>query len=140
MSLVIDASIGIQWVVRESGSARAVRLLDRSPIVPGLFFDECANILWKKVERKELSVTAAQDRAAALSTVSLDIVPDTDVFEHALALACELRHPAYDCIYIATARLRGVSLVTADRRLIEHCKVAGPSWMKKLVRGLDDVS
>ena len=137
MSVVIDASIGIQWVVRESGSAQAVRLLDRSPIVPGLFFAECANILWKKVERKELSAAAAQHRAAALSTVSLDIVPDTDVFEHALALACELRHPAYDCLYIATARLREAPLVTADRRLIERCKVAGPSWLKNLVRDME---
>lgn len=140
MTVVIDASIGIQWVVRETGSAQAVRFIDRSPIVPGLFFAECANILWKKVERKELSVIAAQDRAAALSMVSLDIVPDTDVFEHALALACELGHPAYDCIYIAAARLRKVPLVTADRRLIERCKLGGPSWLRNLVRDMDSFS
>ena len=51
MSVVIDASVGIQWVVKEAGSVRAVKLLDRSPVVPGLFFAECANIRWKKVER-----------------------------------------------------------------------------------------
>ena len=140
MSLVIDASIGIQWVVQESGSTRAIKLLDRSPVVPSLFFAECANILWKKVERSELSAEGAGERAAALTTAVLDIVPDTDVFEHALELACQLRHPAYDCIYLATARLRQMPLVTADRRLVERCRKSGPPWLKKLVVELEAIA
>jgi predicted nucleic acid-binding protein len=139
VSVVVDASIGIQWVVREAGSARAVKLLDRSPIVPGLFFAECANILWKKVERKELSSDAACERGRALATVRLDVVSDADLFTEALALACELRHPAYDCIYIAAARLRSALLVTADLRLIEHCRTARQPWLRKQVVALDSL-
>ena len=137
MSVVIDASIGIQWVVKEAGSTRAVKLLDLSPIVPGLFFAECANILWKKVERKELSSKAAHERAQVLAKVRLDVVTEADLFIDALNLACELRHPAYDCIYIATARLRGAPLVTADLRLVERCRQAGPAWLRKQVVTLD---
>ena len=139
MSVVIDASIGIQWVVKEAGSARAVKLLDSAPIVPGLFFAECANILWKKVERKELSSSAARERAEVLAKVRLDVVADADLFIDALKLACELRHPAYDCIYIATARLRGAPLVTADLHLVERCRQAGPPWLKKMVVTLDSL-
>lgn len=139
MSVVIDASIGIQWVVKEAGSARAVKLLDQSPVVPGLFFAECANILWKKVERKELSSNAARERAQVLAQVRLDVVSDADLLVDALQLACELRHPAYDCIYIALARLRSVPLVTADLRLVERCRQAGQSWLRKQVVTLDSL-
>ena len=133
MSVVIDASIGIQWVVKEASSARAVKLLDLSPIVPSLFFAECANILWKKVARKELSSGAAHERAHALARVRLDVVSDAELFIAALQLACELQHPAYDCIYVALARLRGVPLVTADLRLVERCRNAKQAWLRKQV-------
>ena len=133
MSVVIDASIGIQWVIKEAGSAQAVKLLDLSPIVPSLFFSECANILWKKVARKELSVVAARERAHVLSQVRLDVVSDVDLFVDALQLSCELQHPAYDCIYVALARLRKVPLVTADLRLVQRCQSAKQAWLRKQV-------
>ncbi len=133
MSVVIDASIGIQWVLKEAGSARAVKLLDLSPIVPSLFFAECANILWKKVARRELSVAAAHERARALTQVRLEVVSDAELLVDALQLACELQHPAYDCIYVALARLRRVPLVTADLRLVERCRNAKQAWLRKQV-------
>ena len=139
MSVVIDASIGIQWVVKEAGSVRAVKLLDRSPVVPGLFFAECANILWKKVERKELTSNAARERALVLAQVRLDVVADADLFVDALRLACELRQPAYDCIHLAVARLRGAPLVTADLRLVERCRKAKQPWVRRQVVMLDSL-
>lgn len=35
----------------------------------------------------------------------------------ALALACHLNHPVYDCLYLALARREAALLLTADQRL-----------------------
>jgi predicted nucleic acid-binding protein len=35
----------------------------------------------------------------------------------ALALACHLDHPVYDCLYLALARREAAQLLTADQRL-----------------------
>jgi predicted nucleic acid-binding protein len=137
--VVIDASIGIQWVVQESTSSLAIALLDHSPIVPGLFYAECANVLWKKVARRELEATDANDRAQLLAAAHLRVVSDAKLFVPALELACELGHPAYDCLYLALARAEGAPLVTADLRLIERCRRSGLPWLRELVQPLGQV-
>jgi predicted nucleic acid-binding protein len=44
----------------------------------------------------------------------------------AFEIAAELRHPVYDCFYLALAEREEASLVTADRRLIG--RLAGSRW------------
>lgn len=57
-TLVVDASIAIKWVVEEEGTGIAVDLRSRFRFVaPELLVPECANILWKKVQRGELTAT-----------------------------------------------------------------------------------
>jgi predicted nucleic acid-binding protein len=41
--------------------------------------------------------------------------------DRALAIAIELRHPAYDCFYLALAERSASQLVTAHDRLIRRC-------------------
>ncbi len=56
ITLVIDASIAIKWVVEEDGTPQALALRGRTKLIaPELLVAECANILWKKVQRDELS-------------------------------------------------------------------------------------
>ncbi|HZP66687.1 MAG TPA: type II toxin-antitoxin system VapC family toxin [Rudaea sp.] len=137
MSIIVDASVGIQWTIQEPTSARALTLLDSTIFVPDLFFAECANILWKKVTRKEITVVEARDCAQWLETLDLRVVSMTGLFRAALALACDLGHPAYDCIYLALARARDMPLVTADLVLLERCRKSKKhEWLKDLVRPL----
>ena len=137
MNIVIDASVGIQWVVAETSSARAIKLVDRPLIVPSLFYTECANILWKKVVRGELTAATACDCATLLGGVRIRIVPDVNLFVGALELACKLGHPAYDCLYLTLANSEKGILVTADERLIERCRQAQVPWVKETVRALN---
>jgi predicted nucleic acid-binding protein len=44
----------------------------------------------------------------------------------AFEIAAELRHPVYDCLYVALAEREGATLVTADRHLIG--RLAGSRW------------
>ncbi len=51
--LVVDASVVVKWVVSEIGTDDAIRGLKVAPLAaPDLLIAECANILWKKVQRK----------------------------------------------------------------------------------------
>ena len=55
-TFVIDASIAVKWVVEEHRTPEALLALRQKAklIAPELLVAECANILWKKVQRQEL--------------------------------------------------------------------------------------
>ncbi len=51
-TFVIDASIAVKWVVEENGTAEALVLRQKAKLIASeLLVAECANILWKKVQR-----------------------------------------------------------------------------------------
>lgn len=117
-TLVVDASVGIKWVIDEQGSDQAVALIEgRRLVAPALFWTEAANVLAMKTKRGELFRAAAQDAWRDLVAAPLEIVPtDAALAERALALAQDLQHTVYDCIYLAAALDLGCPVITADRR------------------------
>jgi predicted nucleic acid-binding protein len=117
-SVVIDASVGLKWVVDEPGSDAAVALVvARSLITSGLFWAEAANALATKGCRGELDRAAVEDAWRDLARAPLEVVPlEPEGIHAALALAADLGHPVYDCCYLAVALARGTVIVTADRR------------------------
>ncbi len=52
-------------------------------------------------------------------------MPDELRLDAAISLACELKHPVYDCLYLALADSLGIALVTADQKFAN--KVADPA-------------
>ncbi len=118
-TLVIDASIAIKWVVEEDGTDLALALRQKARLMaPDLIVAECANILWKKVQRKELSNDEALIAARLLPSAEIELVPSRALMESATRLAIKLDHPAYDCLYLALAVENGCRFVTADERLV----------------------
>lgn len=116
--LIVDASVAIKWVVDEVDSAVAVALLDRFPMAaPDLLVAECANILWKKARRGELSADEAVTAARILQHADLEILPTRHLMDQATQLAIDLDHAAYDCVYLVLAMHNGWQLVTADDQL-----------------------
>jgi predicted nucleic acid-binding protein len=61
-ALVIDASVAIKWIIDEEGSPAALALRKHSLAAPDLLMAECANILWKKSRRGELSTDEVRTR------------------------------------------------------------------------------
>ena len=115
---VIDASVAIKWVVEETGSAAALSLLDGPQLLaPDLLMPECANILWKKVARAELTPEEGVLAAELLQRADVEVIPVRGLMAEALRLAITLNHPAYDCMYLALAIARDCPFVTADLRL-----------------------
>lgn len=118
--IVIDASVAIKWVVGEPGSEAAVRLVNGEARLsaPDLLMPECANILWKKARRGELSREEAGLALDLLVRADVELVPSRALAASALALSLDLDHPAYDCVYLALAIQRGDTFVTADGRFV----------------------
>ncbi len=139
MRLVIDASVAIKWVVQEEGTAQALAILrDHQLTAPDLLTAECANILWKKVVRLELTPDQASFAARLLERADVELAPMRSLLESATKLAIELEHPACDCIYLALALQHGVQLVTADARLLSKLQKQSSDRLARCALALVD--
>nr|WP_321985819.1 type II toxin-antitoxin system VapC family toxin [uncultured Lichenicoccus sp.] len=120
--LVIDASVAIKWVVEEPGTGAALALRRYRLSAPDLLIAECANILWKKVRRQEISPDQASLAGQLLEHAAVELIPMRRLLEPAFRLAVQMDHPAYDCIYLALAQSSGCSFVTADARFCARAR------------------
>ncbi len=124
--LVIGASVALKWVVPEQGYAEAVRLRTLAAMAaPDLIVAECANVLWKKAARGELTPAEAVMAARLLQRADIDIYPTRNLLDCATKLAIDLNRPAYDCICVTLAATNGWPLVTADERLLRTVGATG---------------
>ena len=131
--LVVDASVACKWLVQEIDSNRAVRLLHAATamVAPDLVVTEVANALWRKVRSREVDIGHAIEALDNLGKFLSELVPGAQLGRQALAIAHELNHPVYDCMYLALAVQREASVVSADARLIQ--KVSGTKWAGQVV-------
>ena len=124
MTLVVDASVATKWVLPEPGSAEAAALRAQEPdlIAPSLVIAEIGNALWKSALRGDI---AGQDVAHILDVAAghyARLIPIADVAAAAMKLAIDLKHPIYDCFYLALAEREACPLVSADKTLIAKAK------------------
>lgn len=129
MSLrVIDANVAIKWVLDEEGSEEAIHLLESTHELtgPSWMLVEVTNILWKRVQRGDLTAQEAQARLRALLALAPLLQECTHLLSRAHDLGVTLGHPVYDLIYLALAERDGGILVTADERLLKAVK--GTRW------------
>ena len=124
MSLVVDASVAAKWVLPEDGAERAaaLRSSDEAFLAPSLIYAEIGNAIWKRAQWNELSTAdalRALDRAIGLYA---RLVPMAELAIRATEIAIELKHPIYDCFYLALAERERVPLISADARLIAAAK------------------
>jgi predicted nucleic acid-binding protein len=118
-TFVIDASIAVKWVVEESGTAEALVLRQNTKLIaPELLVAECANVLWKKVQRHELLKEEALLAARLLQGADIELLPTRSLLEAATKISIEINHPAYDCLYLALAVDNECQCVTADERFL----------------------
>jgi predicted nucleic acid-binding protein len=120
MSLVVDASVAVKWVLPEAASERAAAIRQGSGdlIAPSLVYAEIGSAIWSAVLRGDVAATEARRVLSAAVTHYRRITPLAELAESALLLAMHLRHPIYDCFYLALAERERCPLITADARLI----------------------
>jgi predicted nucleic acid-binding protein len=116
VSIVVDASVALKWVLDEPGSEAADALLDEDLIAPALWLLEAANALWRRSQRGEISATEATERLVELFNAPVAATAIEDDILAAAELANRLGHPVYDCLYLASAIRENTYVVTADSR------------------------
>ena len=139
-SLVIDASVAVKWVIEEEGTKEALALRRRPLAAPDLLMAECANILWKKSRRGELSEREAVFAAGLLARADIELMPMRPYLETAVRIALALDHPAYDCIYLALAEVEGLRFVTANMKLVRKVGRHASGRYASRVFGLADTA
>lgn len=87
-------------------------------LAPELMLTEVANTLWKLQRAQQLADLDPQQLLADARDLVDRVEPDRHLQAEALALACHLNHPVYDCLYLALARREAASLISADQRLL----------------------
>jgi predicted nucleic acid-binding protein len=117
VSVVIDASVAVKWVLNERGTDAALALKDQPLVAPALWLAEAANALWRHVRLREMTTNEASARLAELMAAPVMSVAIEPHVPRALELAAELNHPVYDCLYLALALHEQAEMVTDDRRL-----------------------
>jgi predicted nucleic acid-binding protein len=131
--LVVDASVAVKWFLDEPGDREARALVERSEalIAPELIVAEVLNAIWKRLLAGDADIRQGPRVAAVLPKVLAQIRSLGPLAARALEIAAELRHPAYDCFYLALAEERRAKLVTADRRLLS--RLAGTPWQEDAI-------
>ena len=116
---VVDASVAVKWFIPETHSETAAILLDDAHELhgPDLLFPEFGNILWKKVNRDELTLDDALTALQGLQAAGLELHATDPLLEPALRLGSETGRTVYDYMYVALAIGLDLRLVTADERL-----------------------
>lgn len=120
MNYVVDASVVLKLVLEELGSDQARRLVESEDLAaPDFMWLECANVLWVKARRGQISAADAQLALEALLTAPIARFSVHDIVFAAQGIALALNHPVYDCLYLAAAMRENATLVSADARFVQ---------------------
>jgi predicted nucleic acid-binding protein len=134
MTLVVDASVAVKWVLPEPDSEKAATLRARNEelIAPSLVHAEIGSALWRATLRGDMSIAEARTLLRLATAHFRRMIPLEELAERAIELAAQLRHPIYDCFYLALAEHERCALVTFDRRLVAAAKHLKGLELRKL--------
>ena len=119
LACVLDASAAVRLILAAPAAADLAERVGGAALVlaPELMLTELANTLWKLQRADRLNGLDPQELLAEARELVDRLEPDRHLQAEALALACHLNHPVYDCLYLALARREAASLISSDRRL-----------------------
>lgn len=138
-TIVVDASVAIKWFVPEIHSEHALILHDPEFRLhaPDLLLPELANILWKKVQRGEVTSDMARGILLAMRQAPVEFHGSAALIESALEIALGTVRTAYDSLYIALAVSLGASMLTADLKL---CRALQSTPLAQHCKWIEDIS
>ncbi|WP_424140389.1 type II toxin-antitoxin system VapC family toxin [Roseomonas chloroacetimidivorans] len=122
MTLVVDASVALKWVLEEPDSrlAQALAEGEEEVLVPDFWLNEAANVCWLQVRKGKWTPDEAREGLALLrALVPPTASGDLDLHEVALDIGLAVNHSTYDTLYVAFAVAMGArGVVVADRPFV----------------------
>ena len=132
MSLVLDCSVAIAWVlpgeVQLEGAGSIVGWVQaEGGVVPPLWFAEVGNALLQAHRRRRIDHDAFENALTRLASLPLEV--DDSVPRRAWAATLSLAQvhglTLYDAVYLDLALNRGLALATLDRQLRQAATMDG---------------
>jgi predicted nucleic acid-binding protein len=122
VTLVVDASVALKWVLpeRDSNLAQALAEGDEELLIPDFWLNEACNICWLQVRKGKWTADEARE-ALALLRAQLPPTPtgDLDLHDVALDIGLAIHHSTYDTLYVAfTIAVGARGLVAADSAFV----------------------
>lgn len=122
MNYVIDASVAVKWLIKESYRQQAKLFLHISidRLAPDLILLECTNAIRRKVILKQITQKEGDEAFNLMKDWQqglIQLASTVELLERAYELSKELeQHPVPDCLYLALAEQGNCQLVTADKK------------------------
>ncbi|MGS1118026.1 type II toxin-antitoxin system VapC family toxin [Castellaniella sp. UC4442_H9] len=132
MSLVLDCSVALAWLLPDEHEIPAQKVLDRIVVsrawVPDLWRLEVANSLQVAVRRGRIDAAFRDASLADLSLLNIQVDPDTSSFAWSDTLHLAEAHglTLYDAAYLELALRLGLPLASRDgalRKAAVACEV-----------------
>ena len=141
MTLVVDASVGLKWVLEEPDSNVAAVLVRIEPDlwVPDFWLNEATNVLWLRVLREVFTPDEARE-ALALLRAQIEPTPTDNMRLHEVALDIGIAtgHSPYDTLYLAFAvAVAANAVVTADGSFVRSIQSHPDARLSAMVLPLD---
>lgn len=131
MTIVVDASLIVAWLLREERSGEADRIagviVEEGAWVPQLFSVEIANVLLQAVRRRRITASYADLQLRRLEDISLSADLETNDFAWTTTyhLAADEELTVYDATYLELALRLGATLATLDADLAAAARRRG---------------
>jgi len=126
MIYILDANVGLKWVLPEADSDKALQLRAEFQagahdfLAPDVFPVEVAHALTRAEGKGDIPVGDADVHLLIILSTAPRIHPSLAMLRRAVSLASAYRCGVYDCLYVALAESEGCELVTADDKLVKN--------------------
>lgn len=134
MRLVVDASVALKWFLSEEPQARQALAIVQGGatlIAPDFLIAEVCNAALRSVRLGRLSRAQLDEIAMTVPRFFDALVSASRLASRAVAIAGQLDHPVYDCLYLSLAEMQEARLVTADTHLLR--KVQSTAWEQRTI-------
>ncbi len=131
MSLVVDASVTLPWMLPDESTpialAKRARVIKEGGLVPQHWRLEICNGLLMAARRRRYNLAHMNADLEALAGLPILVDPHTNdaSWEETAALARSFKLTAYDAAYLELARRNGLHLATFDAELAKAARKAG---------------
>ena len=141
MALVVDASVGLKWVLQEPDSdlAEALVRIEADLLVPDFWLHEVTNVLWLQVRTRLFTLEEARE-GLSLLRAQVEPIPTAHLNLHdvALDIGLAVNHSTYDTLYLAFAVAMGASaVVVADGPFVRAMQTHPDPTLSAMVLPLD---